>query len=269
MTSLRKFLNAHRATTNLTHLSLAPGGKYHVPDAELPLLYDLVEAETGPKHILETHRGLTAGPLLIDLDFEYPDEPRFHTRQYTAEEIGKFVECIHDAVTYFYGPCEDVEYVVSEKPSPTVETGKRVKDGIHVIGRNLILSYKDQMQLRLYALEKHFLQTSFATAHVRNDMASVYDKSVIETGNWFLLSCSKPDRAPYLPTRSYTVDEGELLYRPAESRTYRIADMSIRVKEEVRLVLSDRRGSPSYACGLCSNDRWLFGTFLHRICGRR
>ena len=234
MTPLRKFLTAHRATTNCTHLSMT-GGKYCVPDEELHALYDLVASEPSPKHYLETHVNRTAGPLLIDLDFEYPDESRFHTRQYTVDEVGAFVESIHEAVVHFFGPREDVEYVVSEKPAPTVEAGKRVKDGIHVIGRNLILSYKDQLQLRLYALEKHFLQTSFDTTHVRNEMASVYDKSVIETGNWFLLGCSKPDRDPYGPTWSYLVDEGEVVRRKAPA--YSVADLSIRVGEEALVAL--------------------------------
>jgi hypothetical protein len=241
MTPLRQFLNARRATTNLTHLSLAPSGKYSVTDADLPDLYRLIAAETAPTHVLETHNGLTAGPLLIDLDFEYPEEPRFHTRQYTADEIDKFIECIHEAVTYFYGPLDDVEYVVSEKPSPTVETKKRVKDGLHVVGRNLILSYKDQLQLRLYALEKHFLQSSFDTVHVRNDMSSVYDIAVIQRNAWYLMGCSKPDRAPYLPTRSYWVSDGEVLYRSAESRPYTIADLSIRCGGETLSVLAGRR----------------------------
>jgi hypothetical protein len=228
MTPLRQFLNAHRATTNTTHLSLAPGGKYCVNDTDLPDLYRLVAAETGPKHVLETHASLTAGPLLIDLDFEYPEEPRFHTRQYKVDEIDKFIECIHEAVTYFYGPLDDVEYVVSEKLAPTIEAGKRVKDGLHVLGRNLILSYKDQLQLRLYALEKHFLQTSFDTVHVKNEMLSVYDIAVIQRNAWYLMGCSKPDRAPYLPTRSYNLADGSLGCRIVGVSDYSIADMSIR-----------------------------------------
>jgi P4 family phage/plasmid primase-like protien len=236
MTPLCKFLNARRATTNCTHLSMA-GGKYAIVDDELPILYDLLENEPAPKHYLETHVGRTAGPLLIDLDFEYPDEPRFHTRQYTVAEVDKFVESIHEAVVHFFGPQEEIEYVVSEKPTPTVEAGKRVKDGFHVLGRSLILSYKDQLQLRLYVLEKHFLQSSFDTTHVKNDMASVYDKSVIETGNWFMLGCSKPSRDPYVPTWSYLVDEDEVVRRKAVE--YSVADLSIRTPEKALLVLPE------------------------------
>jgi len=213
------------------------GGKYRISDDDLPILYELLANEPSPKHYLETHIDRTSGPLLIDLDFEYPDEPRFHTRQYTVEEIDKFIETIHEAVVHFFGPRDDVEYVVSEKPDPTVELGKRVKDGFHIIGRNLILSFKDQLQLRLYALEKHFLQTSFDTTHVRNDMANVYDVSVIETGNWFLLGCSKPRRDPYVPTWSYLIDEGDVVRRKAVK--YSIADLSVRVGDKALCVLPE------------------------------
>ena len=85
-------MDAHRAATNLTHLSLNPSGKYHIEENELPILYTLMKEDKGPNHILESHNDQTAGPLLIDLDFNYPEEPRFHTRQYTAEEVCKFVE---------------------------------------------------------------------------------------------------------------------------------------------------------------------------------
>lgn len=228
MSTLRKFLLDHKSTKNYTHLSLSPNGKYRIEDSELPTFYSLLYSETKPQHILESHNERTYGPLLIDLDFEYPDEPRFHTRQYTQEEIKRFVEGIHYAVTHFFGVHEGIEYVVSEKPAPTIETGKRVKDGIHLIGKGLIMTYSDQQKLRLYALEKHILQNAFCTDYVRNTMDSVYDKSVIQTNSWYLLGCSKPDRVPYLPTLSYIVDDDELIERRVERGFYSIADLSIR-----------------------------------------
>lgn len=155
MATLRKFLTAHKATTNYTHLSLNPNGKYRIESSELPTFYSLLSSTSGPTHILESHNERNSGPLLIDLDFEYPDEPRFHTRQYTHECVTKFVNHIHDAITAMFDSKSDFEYVVSEKPSPTIETGKRVKDGIHILGKGLILTYDDQLKLRLYALEKH------------------------------------------------------------------------------------------------------------------
>jgi len=240
--ALRKFLNAHRATTNYTHLSLSPNGKYRFEDSELPTLYSLIAATSGPKHILESHdKEKRAGPLLIDLDFEFPDEPRFHTRQYTREEVTKFVEAVHSGVTQFFGPQETVEYIVSEKPSSTIETGKRVKDGIHILGRGLILTYEDQHKLRLFLLEKHTLQNSFCVDYVKNDMNSIYDKAVIETNSWYLLGCSKPERDPYLPTISYLVDDGELISRNVESGFYTISDLSIRCGGDAVNVLSKKR----------------------------
>jgi phage/plasmid-associated DNA primase len=232
MSALRRFLNAHRATTNHTHLSISPGGKYAVDEAELPTLYDLVTKEKGPVHLLETRDGLTAGPLLIDLDFEYPDLPRFHTRQYTTDQVTRFVEFIHTAVVRFFGSQDSVEYVVSEKDAPTIESGKRVKDGLHILGKGLQLSYTDQHKLRFYALEKQFLENSFDMEYVKNTSESVYDKSVVSTNAWYLLGCSKPDRTPYMPTLSYIDDEGELVRRRVEPSMYTIADLSIRRPHE-------------------------------------
>lgn len=241
---LRKFLNAHRASTNPTHLSLTPNGKYRIEDDELHTLYSLVASTPGPHHILEGHNESKVGPLLIDLDFEYPDEPRFHTRQYTHAEVAKFVEAIHGAITHFFGgEKEGVEYVVSEKPAPTIETGKRVKDGIHIVGKGLFMTFADQHKLRLYALEKHFLQNSFCVDYVRNKMDSVYDKAVIETNSWYLLGCSKPGRDPYLPTLSFVIDEDELFARRVEASFYSIADLSIRSQGEAIVVRSDLRSA--------------------------
>jgi hypothetical protein len=227
MTTLKQFLNAHKAATNYTHLSLSPNGKYRIEESELPTLYSLVSSTPGIQHILERHNETGVGPLLIDLDFEYPEEPRFHTRQYKADEIDKFVEAIHDAVQYFFGT-QNVEYVISEKPVPTVEVGKRVKDGIHILGRGLQMTYADQHKLRLYLLEKHVLQNSFSTEHIRNAMEDVYDKAVIETNSWYLLGCAKPDRDPYLPTIAYSVPGDDLARRFVDRSTFTIADLSIR-----------------------------------------
>ena len=227
MTTLKQFLTAHKATTNYTHLSLSPNGKYHIENSELPTFYSLLERTPGTHHILERHNETSVGPLLIDLDFEYPEEPRFHTRRYKRDEVDKFVEAIHNAIQYFFGP-QNVEFVISEKPTPTVEAGKRVKDGIHILGRGLIISYTDQHKLRLYLLEKHALQTSFSTEHVRNAMEEVYDKAVIETNSWYLLGCSKPERDPYLPTNVYRVSDGELIRSVVNRSSFTIADLSIR-----------------------------------------
>lgn len=226
--ALRRFLNAHRATKNPTHLSLSPNGKYSIPNEELPTLYRLI-ASAGPSHILETHTDRTAGPVLVDLDFEYPDEPRFHVRQYTTEHVGKFVEAIHDAICHFFGAgcTERVEYVVSEKPTPTIEAGKRVKDGIHILSKGLVLSYADQHKLRLYLLGTHALQNSFNTEHVINTMEEVYDIAVIERNAWYLLGCSKPDRDPYSPTCYYTASDISVRHIAAPGR-YSITDLSIR-----------------------------------------
>lgn len=232
VSALQQFLNAYRTSSksSCTHLSLEPNGKYAIPEDNLSDLYQLIHVAPAPPHILETHTGLTAGPLLIDLDFDYPDEPRFHKRQYTSQEIIRFLESIHSAVTHFYADTvpATIEYVVSEKPQPTLEPGKRVKDGIHIVCLGIYMTYKDQHALRAYALEKHFLQNSFCMDYIRNKADAVYDKSVIETNSWYLLGCSKPGREPYLPTMSFLLDGNELVSRRVNSDCYSIGDLSIR-----------------------------------------
>ncbi len=51
--SLRKFLAAYKSSTNYTHLSLSPNGKYAIPDDKLDQLYSLIQKEPAPPHILE------------------------------------------------------------------------------------------------------------------------------------------------------------------------------------------------------------------------
>jgi phage/plasmid-associated DNA primase len=239
--SISSFLKSHRGTKEkYTHVSLNPPGKYFFKNEELPKLYELIQKT--PVSLLESRHNKKSGPLLIDLDFEYIEEPKFHKRQYNEENITKFVECIHNAISYFYGPQEDIEYVVSEKPTPTIETGKRVKDGIHLLCRNLSLSYKDQHKIRLYALEKHFLQNSFDVINVKNSMDKVYDIAVVDKNCWYLLYCGKPGREPYSPTISYIVDDdNELMKRNVESRFYTIQDLSIVTDIDPIEVLDDRK----------------------------
>ena len=242
---LRAFLKAYKSSTNYTHLSLAPNGKYFVPPEKLDDLYGLVDAEVRANrhpHILEGREGLVAGPLLIDLDFEYPDEPRFRERLYRPDHVEAFVDMLHGAICYFFGSveCEGVQYIVSEKPAPTVEEGKRVKDGLHILGLGLYLSYADQHVLRNYVLQKHFLQNAFGLEYIRNKPEDVYDKSVVEKNAWYLLGCSKPDRDPYMPTRAFFQEEGDLCVRTVEGAMFSIRDLSIRECGEVARVCADR-----------------------------
>ncbi len=240
--SLAQFLKSHKSSKNYTHLSISPNGKYNIPQDRLNELYRLIANETTSPHILEGREGLASGPLLIDLDFEYPEIPRFHTRQYTPEQIEQFVDMVHGALVYFFGTtmAEGVEYIVSEKPSPTIEYGKRVKDGIHILGKGVCISYADQHKFRIYVLQKHFLQNAFGLEYVRNKPEDVYDKSVVEKNAWYLLGCSKPDRDPYMPTLSFFQEEGNLVVMPVNASMYSIEDLSIRVGGEEIHCLSER-----------------------------
>ena len=228
--ALKEFLNARRSTSkNYTHLSQTPNGKYIVRDEDLDSLYDLIAHEHTPPHILESHNGLDRGPLLIDLDFVYPDEPRFHSRQYTRAHIHKFIDLLHTTITYFFGDDVDGEYIVSEKPSPTIEAGKRVKDGIHILGKAIILSYADQHSLREYILQKHILQEAFPLEYTTNSADDIYDKSVISVNSWYLHRCSKPGREPYLPTMAFLVVEpGVVRCVERDADFYCARDLSIR-----------------------------------------
>jgi P4 family phage/plasmid primase-like protien len=228
--ALKEFLNARRSSSkNYTHLSQSPNGKYVIQEAHLDTLYKLIAAEAQPPHILEGRSGLSAGPLLIDLDFAYPDELRFHTRQYTRAHICRFVDLLHTTITYFYGDDIDIEYVVSEKPRPTIETGKRVKDGLHILGKGVIFSYADQEKLREYILQKHILQEAFPLEYTTNSAADIYDKAVVATNGWYLHGCSKPGRDPYMPTMAFVVAEpGVVRWVERDVSSYTARDLSIR-----------------------------------------
>jgi phage/plasmid-associated DNA primase len=230
--ALERFLRERRCGKDdgYTHLSLEPSGKYKIGKDEIELLYELVEKEEQPRHILESRTWQKSGPLLIDLDFKYEDNEKYYERRYNEEEINKFIDLIHTTIVYFFGTSqlEEIEYVISEKPKPTIEKGKYVKDGIHIYGRGLIMSYEDQYKLRQYAIQKNFLQDSFNMDDVKNSPDDVYDKSVISTNSWYLLGCSKPGREPYLPTKSLMIDEeNELIMRRVEKEFYAIKDLSI------------------------------------------
>jgi P4 family phage/plasmid primase-like protien len=232
MSTIEQFLKPYKlkkGSKNYTHLSLEPNGTYNIPSDKLNELYKIISIQkpSEPLHILESHQGQLAGPLIIDLDFKYPDEEKYHKRQYTEDNIKDFVELIHNSINFFFGDC-GVEYVISEKPFPTIDEGKCVKDGIHLYAKGLILSYKDQHRFRNFALQKHILQNTFCLDYVINKPDDIYDASIIDTNSWYLLGCSKPDREPYLPTLSFISDEDELIMRKVEKASYAINDLSIR-----------------------------------------
>jgi hypothetical protein len=245
--TLRSFLQGRRVTSsawNLTGMS-TDAGKYYIPDDEygifLQRYHDHVFVRNQPAHLLERHSP-DASPVLIDLDFRYALGDETATRRYTSDAVERFVTAYASALHYFLdvgGETEDLHFYVQETPAPRVEK-EQIKDGIHIICPDIRLNYADLFALRQYILNKGVIAECFPD--ITNTADDCFDKSVIQTNNWFLYGSSKSaGRTPYTVSRCFalvtangTVTEepatlvSELFIKMFSIRTDSVSDYGVR-----------------------------------------
>ena len=203
---LSRFIEQNKThdSTNTTMTGMgATLGKWRIADENYPtfldLLHDYLFVKHGrPQNFVEKPRKSEPKPLLIDLDFRYPDD-RSLTRVFNLDMIETFIHKITDGLQLFFGleMYEELRFFVTLRPSPYCEKGKR-KDGVHILCPDIALANEKQAVLRKWLLLQNSISTCFANTGYTNADDIVYDESMTRQQGWIFYGESKPNIPPYV-----------------------------------------------------------------------
>jgi len=229
---VEQFLNARKTTQSSTATMTAMGenrGKWIINDDEYPKFLDLLHDYLFVNHgrcmnLVERPRIHEAKPLLIDLDFRYPDDTSL-TRFFTLNHIESFVQTIITGLKVFYDiePYSELRFFVTLRPSPYSDKGIR-KDGVHIMCPDIALANEKQAVLRNWILSQNAVKTAFKDTGYTNAEEDVYDESMTRQQGWIFYGESKPNVAPYkleavfkyVPKDDEWMDEAPSSYSPRD-----------------------------------------------------
>jgi len=205
------------------------GGKWNIPDDKyqvfLDLLHDYLFVKRGrPQNFVERPRKNEPKPLLIDLDFRYPDDTSLH-RAFKIDMIEKFVHKVGEGIDFFFGleNYTELRFFVTLRPSPYSDKGKR-KDGVHIMCPDIALTNDKQSVLRKWLLSHNAISESFKDTGYTNSDSDVYDESMTRQQGWIFYGESKPSIPAYTLEAIFNYkssegdwfDEDKKMYTPRE-----------------------------------------------------
>ena len=218
--TLKQFLenhrlpNADRRPASITGMGEA-AGKYLIPDENYEQFLDLMnkhlfEERGRPMNLVEQPHPNGPKPLVIDLDFRFRKD-RSLAHPFEQSHIKAFTEKLTEGLGTFFdlSAYEDLRYFVSLRPQAYVDKKSgEIKDGVHIVCPDIILSFEKQGVLRNWMLDQDAINQTFEGTSFTNDVSDIYDASCTRKQGWFLYGESKPDIPAY--TLSYVLD-----YSPA------------------------------------------------------
>ena len=218
--TLKAFLENHRLPSGDRRPASVTGmgdaaGKYLIPDENYEQFLDLMnkhlfEERGRPLNLVEQPNPNGPKPLVIDLDFRYRKD-RSLAHPFEQSHIKAFTEKLTEGLGTFFdlNPYEELRYFVSLRPQAYVDKKSgEIKDGIHIVCPDIILSFEKQGILRNWMLSQDAIKETFKGTSFINDSEGIYDASCTRKQGWFLYGESKPDIPAY--TLSYVLD-----YTPA------------------------------------------------------
>ena len=205
--ALNKFLQGRRVVKNgeisMTAMDTSHGGKWYIPDNEYPQFLGLLHGwlfDDGMAPLTLVERRLSDGrtPLLIDLDFRYPCG-RSMMHSFTKENILAFVTSITNCITHLFDIKDkpQIRFFVTLRPQayiPRKAGGiKEVKDGVHIISPDIVLSKEQQKIMRAFLLEKSAVNEAFKDTGNTAPESQVFDQTMADQQGWQFYGESKKD----------------------------------------------------------------------------
>lgn len=216
---LSRFLEQNKThdSTNTTMTGMGTTlGKWKISDDKyttfLDLLHDYLFVKRGtPLNFVEKPRKNEPKPLLIDLDFHYPEHHSL-TRVFNLDMIEQFIHKIKDGLNYFFGLelYSELRFFVTLRSGPYPAKGKR-KDGVHILCPDIALANEKQAVLRKWLLANEAIKVCFKDTGYTNSDDVVYDESMTRQQGWIFYGESKPNIPPYtlVAVFNYKPDEDD------------------------------------------------------------
>ena len=204
-------------------------GRWLIADEDYPKfldhLYDYLFVKRGRcMNFVEQPRKSEPKPLLIDLDFRYPEDMGM-TRSFTLDQVEAFVHLVVEGMNYFFGTenYDELRFFVTLRPSPYKAAGK-LKDGVHIMCPDIALANEKQAILRRWILSQNGVGRCFRDTGYTNAEEDIYDESMTRKQGWIFYGESKPNLPPYtlaavfkyLPKEKDWEDEDTASYSPRD-----------------------------------------------------
>jgi P4 family phage/plasmid primase-like protien len=204
--SFHAFIQNYRTVKSsaFTHTSMmSPIASFYIPgpDEEKFLkLYNEALERNEKLHMTEKHRDIS--PILIDLDFRYPNEKTFLQRQYSMDSIKSLIKVYLEEVSQYVDESKFEVYIMEKSKPIQYEKKNVIKDGVHIVIPNIVTNLSLQLMLREQLLSKlSFIEEE---AKCINKIDDIVDKAVIDKNNWMMYGSCKPYNEPYLITNHIT-----------------------------------------------------------------
>ena len=193
-------------------------GKWQVPDDKYKLFLDTINKTItkNPKaelYFLEVPND-TFNMVKVDIDlrFKATEEELKQKSQFKRRYTEDFIEFIVDLLASKLGEIikmpDSYKIYVQEKKNPRISyQEKQIKDGIHIIIPDLVLSNKALYYLREQIIDNEDLEKMLKEMENSTTVNDVIDKRIIYPNAWFIYGCGKPDDKGefYKITRIYKV----------------------------------------------------------------
>lgn len=226
---LWEFLRIHRCPggTTPSHTSIggsgAAGGSYDVPTPEYSTFLNAYIAELKAGRPLSlTERPSLYFPVIADIDLEYavdgvqPDRPthlsRVHDDAFLKKTVSMFAESI---VSLCNTPraAHSIEAILMQRTSPYIKSANTVRDGIHLMLPQCVMTRSAQSVLRTRLLTKMdavLCSLPGQSIAPSQSLDACYSEN---NANWQMYGSSKPGRTPYLVTHTVraVVNQGECI----------------------------------------------------------
>lgn len=189
-----------------THTSIGnPKASYYVSEEEYSSFmenYQIARIQGAQLHLTEKPKD--PSPFRVDLDFRFalPDVksdplPRIYTPEMVQRIVMRYCQLFKEYLNIT--PAQTIGYVL-EKSHPSEYKG-RLKDGIHIIFPEIIVSHHFQHFIR------HRILTDaprlFEELPLTNSYDNIIDEAIIDRNNWQMYGSSKPECEPYKVTSIY------------------------------------------------------------------
>lgn len=227
-TEVHKLLDTYKLTNtndpSLKHNVLSQAsiqcksGKWLVPDTAYKLFLDkindvLTKNEKSELHFLEvpsdSHNMVKVD---IDLRFRATEEELKQKvnfkRRYTDDLIDLIINILATNLVELIETPQHYKIYVQEKVKPRIaHQDKTIKDGIHIIIPELVLSNQALYYLREQIVSNDELQEYLKEIENTSDLVDVIDKRIIYPNAWYIYGCGKPDDKGdvYKVTKTYKI----------------------------------------------------------------
>ena len=211
-TSIHKYLDNYTIKNNATeqHNVLSQpsinckSGKWYVPEKSYNVLLDnitnvLTNNNKSELHFLEVPN-YTYNMIKVDIDLRFKalENELKHkvaaSRRYNIDLINLIINILTTNINKIIEIPDNYKIYIQEKQVPRIlYQEKIIKDGIHIIIPNLVLSNKALYYLREQIINDNELITYLKEIENITEAHNVIDKRIIYPNAWYIYGCGKPD----------------------------------------------------------------------------